>query len=172
MELFQCSVVRAVAATAGCNVSERVFDDGIDLHIYHFLDGRKKVVDPHEKPAPGRDEITLQVQLKAVTNGWKADGTAIKARMSRKRYDEFRCPNPSVHSIVVIMDMPREQADWSRVTPPYTLMKHCLYWVNLGGSTDSPGHGKVVAVSAPATNVFDDVALCSMMARIRAGGRP
>lgn len=156
MELFQLSVVQGVAAAAGCNVGAPMIDNGFDLDLTHEL--------------PNEEDVMLRVQLKAVTAGWNADRTRISATMSRQRYDRMRRANPSLHSVVVIMDLPSEQAHWSWSHHPYTVARHCCYWVSLEGAKER--QGDTVTVSAAATNVFDDVALCQIMARIRAGGAP
>jgi len=158
MELFQLSIVEATAAAAGCNVSAPKIDNGIDIDIWHEL--------------PNEEEVPLRVQLKAVTAGWNKGRTQIAAKLTRKRYESLRIASPSKKRILVIMDLPSSQADWIKHRSPYTIAKHGCYWINLAGAPEFQGKGDVVTVSAPATNVFDDVALCQMMARIRAGGTP
>ncbi len=158
MEMFQLSIVGATAAAAGCNISEPMIDNGIDVDIWHEV--------------PNEEEAVIRAQLKAVSAGWDAGRTQISARLSRKRYDYLRLDSPSKSRLLLIMDMPPNQIDWIRHRAPYTLAKHGCYWVNLAGEPEFRGHGDVVTVSAPAANVFDDVALCQMMARIRAGGAP
>lgn len=158
MEMFQLSIVEATAAAAGCNVSAPQIDNGIDIDIWHEL--------------PDEEEVPLRVQLKAVSAGWNKGRTAISARLTRKRYDYLRLADPSKKRVLVIMDLPASQADWIKHRAPYTLAKHGCYWVNLAGEPAFQGQGNFVTVSAPVTNVFDDVALCHMMARIRAGGAP
>lgn len=156
MELFQLGVVESLAAAAGCNVSAPIIDNGIDIDLTHEL--------------PGDEDVPLRVQLKAVTSGWNASRSAISADLSLKRYDKMRRPGVMMPSIVVIMDLPKDVDDWFASGHPHTTMQHCCYWVSLEGAPARSG--KTVSVSAPATNLFDDVALCAIMARIRAGGRP
>lgn len=158
MEMFQASVVQAIAAAAGCNVSVPGVDNGIDLDLTHEL--------------PDGDDVPLRLQLKAVTNGWNANRSRISAKLSRKRYDKMRRIRPSLPQVLVIMDLPSEQADWIRMEAPHTIAQHLCYWVNLAGSPEFQGDGDVVSVSAPAANVFDDLSLCQIMARIRDGGTP
>jgi len=158
MELFQASIVGAIAAAAGCNVSAPLIDNGIDLDLGHEL--------------PGQEEVPLRLQLKAVTSGWDKGRTRISASMSRARYDQMRRVGPLRPQILVIMDLPAGQNDWIRVQNPHTIAQHVCYWENLAGAPVFAGAGDTVTVSAPAGNVFDDVALCQMMARIRAGGTP
>ena len=158
MERFQESIVRAIAATAGCNVLQASIDNGIDLHLEHELQGE--------------EEATLKLQLKAVTNGWNAARTHISARMTRKRFERLSRPNPALKSIVVIMDLPSAQEEWLEVDGSFTYARHCCYWVNLAGTPAPGGTGSEVTVSAQASNVFDDQSLCVMMDKIRAGGEP
>lgn len=158
MELFQLSIVEATAAAAGCNVSSPKIDNGIDVDLTHEF--------------PNQEDAMVRVQLKAVTSGWNTDRTSISAKLSRKRYDQMRRPAPRLRRILVVMDLPASQADWIKQRSPYTIAKHGCYWINLDGAAPFQGNGDVVTVSVPATNVFDDVALCQMMARIRADGAP
>jgi hypothetical protein len=157
MEQYQFGVIQAIASAAGCNVSATFIDNGIDMDIWHEL--------------PGDDEVPLRVQLKAVTNGWNVSRTLVSASMSRKRFDQMR-RGGSLDSIVVVMDLPSAQEDWAWSQGTHTELRHDSYWLNLRGAAAQQGTSKTVTVSAPVSNVFDDVALCQMMARIRAGSHP
>ncbi len=158
MEQFQESIVRAIAATAGCNVSSTSIDNGTDLQLEHELQGE--------------EDAMLKLQLKAVTSGWNMGRTRISAKMPRERFERMSRPSPLFNSIVVIMDLPSNPEEWLEVSHPYTYAKHCCYWVNLAGAPTPQGVGNKVTVSAPASNVFDDQSLCVMMDKIRAGGAP
>lgn len=158
MELFQASVVQAIAAAAGCNVSAPRVDNGIDLDLTHEL--------------PYEEDVPLRVQLKAVTSGWNTDRSRIRAKLSKKRYDKMRRVNPMLPQILVVMDIPGKQEDWIRMEDPHTIAQRLCYWVNLAGEPEFTGTGDVVTVSAPAANIFDDLSLCQIMARIRGGGTP
>lgn len=161
MEQFQTSIIRAIAATAGCNVSVPEIDNGIDMQLTHSLQDE--------------EDATLNLQLKAVSNGWNTSHTAITAKMTRKRFERMSRPNPSLNSIVVIMDLPANQEDWLEInqsSSPFTHARHCCYWVNLAGAAAPSGTGDIVTVTAPVTNIFDDQSLCVMMDKIRAGGAP
>lgn len=154
-ELFQTSLIGAIAAAAGCNISEPKIDNGIDVDIWHEISGA--------------EEVPLRVQLKAVTNGWNAARTEISAKLRDIRYERMRNAWSMPH-ILVVMDLPTDPAQWIWSRHPYTALRHCAYWVSLEG--EPARTGKKITVSAPATNVFDDVALCEIMARLRVGGRP
>jgi hypothetical protein len=155
-EFFQSSVILAIAAAAGCNASSTVIDNGVDYDLWHEI--------------PGEEEVLLRVQLKAVTNGWNASRTAISAKLRDTRYERMRRSGASIPHLLVIMDLPTDPASWVWSKHPYTAIRHCSYWVSLEG--EPARSGDKVTVSAPAANVFDDTALCEIMARIRAGGRP
>lgn len=155
-EMFQLGLVHSFAAAAGCNVSVPVIDNGIDVTLTHEL--------------PGQQDIPLKVQLKAVTHGWNAGRTQISAQVTKTRYEQYTWIEPMVPTIVVIMDLPADPASWIWSRHPYTALRHCAYWVNLEGYP--PVTVAKPTVSAPTSNVFDDRAICEMMARIRDGGKP
>lgn len=157
MEAFQESVMGAIIASAGCISARYSIDDGVDLHVTHKVDGVK---------------VPLDVQLKSTTDGWNVARTAISVPLSRLRYDEMRSTAPGMESILVVMDLPKDMAHWARIHPPYSLMRHSLYWRPLRGMPAHPGHTKTVSVSVPRTSVFDDQVLCQIMARLRVGGMP
>lgn len=156
MEQFQEAAVRAIAAAAGCSVSTIPVDDGIDLHVRYR--------------APGGNTASLDVSLKAVSSGWNASRTLIKASLSRQRYDEMRAVGTMLPQIMVIMDVPADPSTWLLSRHPYTALRHVAYWVSLEGEPENAA--KSISVSAPAENIFDDEALCRIMARISGGGRP
>ncbi|MFE0201559.1 DUF4365 domain-containing protein, partial [[Kitasatospora] papulosa] len=54
METLQVGYLHAVAAAAGCSLSQPFPDNGIDWHVSHSAPGH--IVD---------DEVTIKVQLKA-----------------------------------------------------------------------------------------------------------
>ncbi len=157
MESFQLGVIQAIAASAGCNVSTPIIDNGIDVDIWHEM--------------PDDEDVLLRVQLKAVSHGWNAARDTVSAQMSRKRFNQMRRAG-SYSSIVVIMDLPANNEDWAWSHGSHTELRHDSYWLSLRGDSARPGDSDKVSVSAPAANVFDDVALCQIMARIRAGGHP
>lgn len=157
MEAFQTGALGAIAAAAGCKTSGWSVDDGIDVTLTHTINGHR---------------IPLDVQLKATTGGWNAAKDAISVQMRRTRFDELRSLNTGIPAILVVMDLPADQAEWAEVTPPHTVLRHALYWRSLRGSAANPGTGDKVSVSVGADSVFDDHILCQIMARLRAGGNP
>jgi hypothetical protein len=159
MEALQDSYVRGVAAAAGCIVARPEIDEGVDLLLRHT----------HEQHN-GDQVARLEVQMKATATRVAPDGKSVSARVSKDRYDYFRSANPSFGKILVIMHLPESPGDWCESTPDALLIRHRAYWINLEGaqarSTDT------VTVTASTENIFDDIALCSIMERIGRGEKP
>lgn len=160
MEMLQAGYLYAVSAGAGCNVHSPTFDEGVDALLSHVVGGN------------AAQSMYLKVQMKATAAHSSSDGTYAIAKMSRKRYDQFRETNISMHQIVVVMLQPSAQEEWVLASGEHLMVRHCAYWVNLAGEPAARGTGETVQVKAPLANVFDDIALCSMMERIRQGGAP
>lgn len=158
MEAFQTGVVSALAAAAGCkSVADWSVDDGVDMTLTHSLAGER---------------VSVDLQLKATSSGWNAANDSITVSMSRTRFDELRSTTNSAPTILVVMDLPKDQADWASVIPPETKLQHAIYWRSLRGEPPRPGQSKDVSVSVAAGSVFDDHVICQIMARLRAGGVP
>lgn len=158
MEQLQISFMSAVAAAAGCNLSGWHVDDGVDCLVKYKADINGVIKTSY-----------LEVQLKATSKALPPRATKISATMRKDRFDEFSNPNPSVHKIVVLMSIPKDQLNWVRSTRNYLELRHCCYWVNLAHST-SGAHRP--SVSAPLSQVFDDRALRKIMYDIAHGGTP
>ena len=158
MEELELGVITAIAASAGCNIGGFLFDDGIDVDLRHSL--------------PGKEQVSLRLQLKAVTGGWNTSRTRISAKVALARFDLYRLPNVSVHTIVVIMDVPPNMDDWVDFSGENSEIRHKCYWVSLLGNDQFKGEGDKVTVSAESASLFDDQTLCEIVARIRAGRTP
>ena len=160
MEQFQISYVRAVAAAAGCAVvGEPNVDDGIDIVL------------SHRSPShAGSGGVYLEVQLKATSAVVTSKTKVVSATMRAERYAEHIDTNPNLHRIVVVMSMPGDQASWVTASRDNLLIRHCAYWVNLSGSPAASAAAPTV--SASVKHIFDDMALCGIMARIGQGRKP
>lgn len=159
MEQFQLGYLRAVTAAAGCVfVGKPAIDEGVDAEI------------SHKSAEHLRDGVArLEIQLKATSRVLNGEGS-LSVQMSKDRYDYFACVDPTMAKIVVILSMPADQAGWLRSTPEALFLHHCAYWVNLAGR--SPAETSRPTVSAPSSQIFDDVRLCEIMQRIGQGGSP
>jgi len=162
MEQLQLSYLRAIAAAAGCIVSQPEIDDGIDVDI------RQR---HHSHTAISDNTARLEVQLKSTANAARQSADHVSAQMRRDRFEYYAAPAPlSVHKIVVVMRQPTDPAHWTFVRPKGLTLHYASYWVNLSGQTSAASG--LIAVKAPLTQVFDDIALCGMMERIGKGGAP
>jgi hypothetical protein len=160
MEQFEVGYIRAVAAAAGCLSADFSFDDGIDLFLNHKADSHNF---PQDKVA------RLEVQLKSTHTS--DDGSdSVTSTMRRDRWEYFRTPVATIHKIVVIMSLPQSPEDWVTSGHESLSLHRCAYWVNLVDSPDSMAVRPTVQASKE--NIFDDVALCDIMERIGAGGKP
>lgn len=159
MEAFQQGYVRAVAAAAGAVVvGVPDVDEGVDITLSH--------TSPMHT-ASSENKVMLEIQLKSTHTG--AVGTDAKVQMDLKRFSYFATPNPTVHKIVVIMRLPADPWNWATADHEDSSLRHCAYWINLSGQTST---AQSPTVTAPSTQIFDDVALCDMMERIGQGGQP
>ncbi|MEV5239374.1 DUF4365 domain-containing protein [Streptomyces cinnamoneus] len=163
METLQIGYLHAVAAAAGCSLAQPFPDNGIDWHVSHS--------------APGHtddNEVTIKVQLKstyqlpprtplraAPTFGFTLDNDHL-AKLARTPV--------SVHKILVVMIVPRARDDWLRAGHDHLALRHCCYWTNLAGHPVTGRRRTTVRI--PTSRVFDDRALCEIMTRVGAGGRP
>lgn len=160
MEEFQKAYLAAIAAAAGCTIGAFNVDDGIDAQLNHKSDAHTQLPDRTAR---------LELQLKA-THQQPAKSGAVSIQMARDRWDYYRTANPTIHKIVVILHMPNNAADWIKVSSSKLEMYHCSYWTNLAHST--PSNAERPTVVASAGNIFDDTALCEIMAKIGQGGAP
>jgi hypothetical protein len=161
MEQLQIAYVSAVAASSGCVLAKPEIDEGIDLSVTHT----------HAAHSALNDRVArLEIQLKATHSSLPKGAASISAEMRRDRWEYYNVVAPTVHKIVVIMKMPDDPAYWTATSTKALAVRHCAYWVNIAGLPDGGAHRPTVA--APLSQVFDDIALCSMMERIGKGQAP
>ncbi|MFI6286394.1 DUF4365 domain-containing protein [Streptomyces sp. NPDC051018] len=163
METLQVGYLHAVAAAAGCSLSQPFPDNGIDWHISHS--SAAHAVD---------DEVTIKVQLKCTYQIPPRTGGPGFPRFSFTLDNDHlvklaRTP-VSVHKILVVMLVPRNRDDWLRAGHDRLDLRHCCYWTNLAGHPVTGRRRTTVRI--PTSRIFDDRALCEIMARVGAGGRP
>lgn len=161
MEALQFSYLRAVAASAGCIVSKPDIDDGIDVQLSHQSESHN-----------GDQVARLEVQMKATSRSAEKRSDYVAATMSRKRWNYYSTENPTINKIVVVMSLPRNQAQWTMAQHDSFSIYYCAYWVNLSGAPTPSNGVENPTVKAPKSQIFDDVALCDMMERIGLGDRP
>ncbi|MFH9203001.1 DUF4365 domain-containing protein [Streptomyces anulatus] len=160
METLQVGYLHAVAAAAGCSLSQPFPDNGIDWHVSHGAPAH--TVD---------DEVTIKVQLKCTYQiPPHPAGGAFSFTLDNAHLVKLARTPVSVHKILVVMIVPRSQDDWLRAGPGGLDLRHCCYWTNLAGHAVTGRYRTTVRI--PTSRIFDDRALCDIMARVGAGGRP
>ncbi|MFI0166155.1 DUF4365 domain-containing protein [Streptomyces sp. NPDC017095] len=124
--------------------------------------------------APGHtvdDEVTTKVQLKATYQiAPHAPGRFFSLPLDNAHLRKLARTPVSVHKILVVMLVPRSRDDWLRAGHDRLDLRHCCYWTNLAGHPVTGRHRTTVRV--PTSRIFDDRALCEIMTRVGAGGRP
>lgn len=160
METLQVGYLHAVAAAAGCSLASPFPDDGIDWHVSHGSSAHL-----------ADDEATIKVQLKCTHQiAPNPPGSHFSFTLDNDHLRRLARSRVAVHRILVVMLVPREPAEWISARPDRTELRHCCYWVNLAGH---PVTGRRrTNVRIPTEQVFDDRALCAIMARVGAGERP
>ncbi|MGW1075350.1 DUF4365 domain-containing protein [Streptomyces sp. NPDC002537] len=172
METLQVGYLHAVAAAAGCSLAQPFPDYGIDWHVSHSAPGH--TVD---------DEVTIKVQLKCTYQLGPRAAARTDPRATRPPGPPtfaFTLDNDhlaklartpvSVHKILVVMIVPRARDDWLHAGHDSLALRHCCYWTNLAGHPVTGRNRTTVRI--PTTRIFDDRALCEIMTRVGAGGRP
>ncbi|MET9451064.1 DUF4365 domain-containing protein [Streptomyces cinerochromogenes] len=160
METLQVGYLHAVAAAAGCSLSQPFPDNGIDWHVSHSAPGH--TVD---------DEVTIKVQLKATYQiAPNPPGRFFSFTLDNDHLRKLARTPVSVHKILVVMLVPRAQDDWLRAGHDRLDLRHCCYWTNLAGHPLTGRHRTTVRI--PTSRIFDDRALCEIMTRVGTGGRP
>ncbi|GAA1127497.1 DUF4365 domain-containing protein [Streptomyces iranensis] len=160
METLQVGYLHAVAAAAGCSLAQPFPDHGIDWHVSHSAPGH--AVD---------DEVTIKVQLKATYQiAPDPPGPTFAFTLDNDHLVKLARSPVSVHKILVVMIVPRGQEDWLRAGHDRLSLRHCCYWINLAGHAVTGRRRTTVRI--PTSRIFDDRALCEIMTRVGAGGRP
>ena len=160
METLQVGYLHAVAAAAGCALASPFPDNGIDWHVTHGSTTHTE-----------DDEATIKVQLKCTYQiPPNPGGGSFSFTLDNDHLRKLAHSRVAVHKILVVMLVPREVGQWLLARPDRMELRHCCYWVNLAGH---PVTGKRrTNVRIPTDQVFDDRALCAIMARVGAGTRP
>ena len=151
-EALSCAYIHVVAAGAGYLLGGMNFDrDGVDVQIR----------------AGGDMRPCLDVQLKATVNLGRADEGFFRYPLKRRNYDLLR-EQTMVPRILVVLDLPRDEAEWVTVTTEQLVMRRCAFWASLAGLPDT-NNKESVTVSIHKNNLFDVEGLKTLMERSRTG---
>ena len=160
METLQVGYLHAVAAAAGCSLSQPFPDNGVDWHVSHGAP--EHVVD---------DEVTIKVQLKATYQvPPRPPGPSFGFTLDNEHLVKLARTPVAVPKILVVMLVPRERDQWLAAGHDRLDLRHCCYWTNLAGHPVTGRRRTTVRI--PTARIFDDVALCEIMTRVGSGGTP
>ncbi len=151
-EALSRAYVQAIAAGAGYVVAMMDFDrDGVDLQIH----------------AGGAMRPALGLQLKATGNLGEVAQGAFRFPLKRRNYDMLRIPTQTPR-LLIVLDLPKDEADWLQVTAEQMVLRRCAYWVSLNGLPDTDNK-ESVTVDVPIAQRFDVDALRALMGQSRTG---
>jgi hypothetical protein len=151
-EALSRAYVAAVAAGAGYVTSIMDFDrDGVDIQIR----------------AGGTMRPSLDIQLKATINLGKAKGGAFRFPLKRRNYD-LLLAETMIPRILVVLDLPKNQADWLKVTAESLILRRCAYWARLSGLSET-ANKESVTISIQSSNRFNVDSLKALMEQARKG---
>ena len=151
-EALSRAYVAAVAAGAGYITSVMDFDrDGVDIQIR----------------AGGTMRPSLDIQLKATINLGEAKGGAFRFPLKRRNYD-LLLAETMIPRILVVLDLPKKEADWLEVRADSLILRRCAYWASLGGLSET-ANKESVTILIRSSNRFDVDSLKALMQQARKG---
>ena len=153
MEQFSFAYVRAVAAHADCAVTDN-----------HYPDINSK--DGTISADWGRRRPKIDFQAKATSQDVLRDDS-VRFRLPISDYDNLRRRDTVPHILIVLL-MPKDDADWLNQTSEELAMRRCAYWKSLEGMDESP-NVSTVTVHVPVSQTFDSAQLREMMDRVDRG---
>ena len=137
-EALSIAYVQAVAAAAGYDTSKPSFDtDGVDLRVC----------------ARGAMRPAIDLQLKATVKLNPAGNRHYRFKLNRRNYDLLRIQTQTPR-VLVVLDLPRYEDQWIKVTTDELALRRCAYWLSLVGADETDNRSSVT-VLIPMENVFD-----------------
>ncbi len=151
-EALSRAYVAAVAAGAGYVTAHQDFDrDGVDIQIR----------------AGGAMRPTLDIQLKATANLAMEGDDGFRYPLRRRNYDLLRDAS-MVPRVLVVLDLPADEAMWINVSTDELVLRRCAYWVWLGDKPEA-ANSETVTVSISRKNLFDVDGLRNLMGKADTG---
>jgi hypothetical protein len=151
-EALSRAYVAAVAAGAGYVTAVMDFDrDGVDLQVR----------------AGGSMRPSLDIQLKATINLGEARDGAFRFALKRRNYD-LLLAETMIPRILVVLDLPKNEADWLEVTQDSLVLRRCAYWASLGRLGETKNK-ESVTILIQSNNRFDVDSLKALMQQARSG---
>ena len=144
--------VQAVSASAGYVTEVRSLDrDGVDLAI--------------KAGAPMYPAIDLQ--LKATIGLGKARDGFFHFPLKIRNFELLRVPTQTPR-LLVVLDLPTDQARWLTVTVDELVLRRSAYWFNLRGHYETKNKSSIT-IPIPEQNLFNVDNLRKLMEQSREG---
>ena len=151
-EALSRAYVQAIAAGAGYLVRTANFDrDGVDVQIN----------------AGGAMRPSIGLQLKATIDLGSASDGVFRFPLKRRNYDLLRMPTQTPR-LLVVLDLPKDERDWLRVTAEELTLKRCAFWSSLAGFPDTENSDSIT-ISIRNDHQFDVAGLRALMNQSRTG---
>jgi len=151
-EALSRAYIQAIAAGAGYVVATMDFDrDGVDVEI----------------KAGGAMRPSVALQLKATVNLGDAVDGVFRFPLRRRNYDLLR-EQTQVPRLLVVLDLPKDEKDWLRVTPEELVLRRCAFWASLANLPETENK-ESVTISIPGANLLDVASLRTLMEQSRTG---
>ena len=152
-EGLSLAYVKALAARAGFSTAAPEPDrDSVDVRIM----------------AGGPRRPALDLQLKATTDLAEAQDGFRRFRLRIKNYDDLRVETQTPR-LLVVLDLPQDEAQWMTVTTEELVLRRRAYWVSLQQGHEEVVRQETVTVRIPEGNVLDVATLRTLMERSRSG---
>jgi hypothetical protein len=160
-ESLSRAYVQAVAARAGVVCSVPELDYGVDCTL-RAVDEADGFVDAG---------VLLDLQVKATTGAATTDPAAVGFDLRVAEYDRLRRTDVPVPRVLVVLELPADEAAWLAQTPVELILRHAAFWVSLRGMP-AVTVTTTTRVKLPRANLFTPAAVTDLLARIRTGGVP
>lgn len=159
MEQLSKAYVQAVAAAAACKFDvPSIDDDSIDVTLSKRTRGTL-IMSPK-----------LDLQLKSTGIDCRREHD-IAFPLRIKNYDDLRAENVAVPRILVVILVPVDTGDWTRLSEQELTLKHCAYWCSLRGAPTVPNETSRT-IPIPRTQLFDRDTLDGIFGRLANGDLP
>lgn len=158
MEDMSIAYVQALSAYNGYSVDEIKRDnDGVDLSIKC----KGKVIDESQLIS-----IQLNVQMKSSYSTITYDKHGnIHYPLETKNYNILVETRLSTPTILILLEMHREESNWIEHTTDFLKITKCAYWMSLKGQERTENTGTKTIV-IPKENILTPEALKSLMIKI------
>lgn len=151
-EALSRAYVMAVAASAGYTLAVQDFDrDGVDIQVR----------------AGGEMRPNLDIQLKATVKLGGDGKDEFRYPLPRRNYDLLR-EQTFVPRILVVLDLPGDEKQWTSISTRQLVVRRCAYWANMKGLPET-SNVTTVTVSIKKQNIFNTANLRKLMEQARTG---